>query len=151
VPKIHSTVNAFDNSPGARKNQDVGLDGLSTASEFLFPTYKNYMLGVENDVTPAELQKMKNDQFSPLNDPAGDNYHFYRGKDYDDQKLDILTRYKHYNGTEGNSPDATNVTENFSTSATSLPDNEDINNDNTMNEYENYYQYRVRSGEKLYC
>lgn len=144
VPKIQSTVNAFDNSPGARKNQDVGLDGLSTASEFLFPTYKNYVQGVENDVTPDELQKMKQDQFSPLNDPAGDNYHFYRGKDYDDQKLDILTRYKHYNGTEGNSPDATNVTENFSTSATSLPDNEDINNDNTMNEYENYYQYRVR-------
>ncbi|MDR3651581.1 MAG: cell surface protein SprA [Paludibacter sp.] len=145
VPTIQSTVNAFDNTPGARKNQDVGLDGLSTENEKLFPTYSDYVSGVEAKVTdPVALQKMKNDQFSPINDPAGDNYHFYRGTDYDNQKLNVLTRYKHYNGTEGNSPDATNVTENYATSATSLPDGEDINNDNTMNEYENYYQYHIK-------
>ncbi len=144
VPKVQSTVNAFDNNAGARKNQDVGLDGLTNESEFLFPTYKNYVTGIQSIVTPDALQKMKADPFSPLNDPAGDNYHFYRGKDYDDQKLDILTRYKHYNGTEGNSPDATTVTESYGTSATSLPYNEDINSDNTLNEYEKYYQYHVR-------
>ena len=43
------------------------------------------------------------DRFSPLNDPAGDNYHFYRGYDYDEQRLGILERYKRYNGVEGNS------------------------------------------------
>jgi cell surface protein SprA len=144
VPKIQSTVNAFDNTAGARKNQDVGLDGLSNDNEFTFPTYQNYVQNVQSKVTPDELQKMKADPFSPVNDPAGDNYHFYRGTDYDNEKLDILTRYKHYNGTEGNSPDATNVTESYGTSATSLPDNEDINQDNTLNEYERYFQYHVR-------
>lgn len=145
VPIIQSTVNAFDNTAGARKNQDVGLDGLSNANEFLFPTYSDYVSGVKSKVTdPTVLQKMKDDQFSALNDPAGDNYHFYRGTDYDNEKLDILSRYKHYNGVEGNSPDATNVTESYATSATSIPDGEDINNDNTMNEYEKYYQYRVQ-------
>jgi cell surface protein SprA len=144
VPKTQSTVNAFDNTPGARKNQDIGLDGLSTTDEFIFPTYKDYVDAVKAKVTPDERAKMEADPFSPLNDPAGDNYHFYRGSDYDKQQLDIMTRYKHFNGPEGNSPDATNVTESYATSATSIPDGEDINNDNTMNEYEKYYQYHVR-------
>jgi cell surface protein SprA len=144
VPKTQSTVNAFDNSPGARKNQDVGLDGLPTNAEFLFPAYKDYVDAVKAKVTPDELAKMQADKFSPLNDPAGDNYHFYRGTDYDKDKLDILTRYKHFNGPEGNSPDAADVTESYGTSATSIPDGEDINGDNTMNEYEKYYQYHIR-------
>ncbi len=144
VPKTQSTVNAFDNNPGSRKNQDVGLDGLSSTNEFTYPTYQEYVQKLEAKLTPDATQKLKADPFSPLNDPAGDNYHFYRGKDFDDGKLDIMTRYKHYNGTEGNSPDASNVTETFGTSATSLPDNEDINNDNTLNEYEKYYQYHVQ-------
>ena len=142
VPKIQSTVTAFS---GDRKNQDVGLDGLSTESEFIYPTYKNYVDQVKANITdPAELQRMENDKFSPLNDPAGDNYHFYRGTDYDNEQLPILTRYKHYNGTEGNSPDANDITEKYSTSSTSLPDMEDVNGDNTLNEYEKYYQYHVR-------
>ena len=144
VPKSQSTVPAFDNTAGARKNQDVGLDGLANADEFLFPTYKDYVDGVKAKVSADALQKMKSDIFSPLNDPAGDNYHFYRGTEYDNNKLNILTRYKHYNGVEGNSPDANSVVESYPTSATSLPDCEDINGDNTMNEYEKYYQYRVR-------
>ena len=46
---------------------------------------------------------MQEDAFSPFNDPAGDNYHFYRGYDYDEQRLGVLERYKRYNGVEGNS------------------------------------------------
>jgi cell surface protein SprA len=86
---------------------------------------------------------MENDKFSPLNDPAGDNYRFYKSSEYDDAQADIITRYKRYNGTEGNSPDASNVTEDYATTATSLPDVEDVNNDNTLNEYEKYFQYKV--------
>ena len=141
VPKIQSTVTAFS---GDRKNQDVGLDGLTNANEFIYPAYRDYVSEMRSKVTDATaLQKMKDDPFSALNDPSGDNYHFYRGTDYDNEKLDILTRYKHYNGTEGNSPDANQITESYSTTATSLPDMEDVNGDNTLNEYEKYYQYRV--------
>ena len=144
VPRTQSTVNAFDNTLGARASQDVGLDGLSTTAEFLYPTYKGYVDQVNAKITPEEKLKMQTDPFSPLKDPAGDNYHFYRGTDYDTEQLDILSRYKHYNGTDGNSPDASTVVESYATSATSIPDDEDINGDNTMNEYEKYYQYRVK-------
>ena len=141
VAKTQSTVSAFT---GDRKNQDVGLDGLSNENEFNFPTYRNYINQVKAIVDPTTLQKMNADAFSPINDPSGDNYHYYRGTDYDTQKLTVLQRYKHYNGTEGNSPDANDIAEAFTTSATSLPDNEDINSDNTLNEYEKYFQYRVQ-------
>lgn len=143
VPKTQSTITAFDNTEGARKKQDVGLDGLSTDNESLFPTYSDYVQNVKSKLNTSALQRMESDKFSPLNDPAGDNYQFYKSTDYDDASADILTRYKRYNGTEGNSPDATNINEDYTTTATSLPDIEDVNSDNTLNEYEKYFQYRV--------
>ena len=143
VARTQSTVNAFDNTIGARVMQDVGLDGLSTANEFLYPTYKNYVDQLTAKLTPEARAKMLADPFSSLKDPAGDNYHYYRGTDFDAEKLDVLSRYKHYNNPEGNSPDASTVVESYATSATSIPDGEDINGDNTMNEYEKYYQYKV--------
>ena len=143
VPKTQSTVTAFDNTPGSRLVQDVGLNGLSTEDEFKFPTYSDYVEKVKAKVNGAARQRMENDKFSPLNDPAGDNYRFYKSSEYDDAQADIITRYKRYNGTEGNSPDASNVTEDYTTTATSLPDVEDVNNDNTLNEYEKYFQYKV--------
>lgn len=148
APKIQSTVTAFDNAAGARKNQDVGLDGLATDNEFQFSTYKDYVAGISAKLSPDAKQRFQTDPFSPINDPAGDNYHFYRGNDYDDEKLDVLTRYKHYNGVEGNSPETT-TNDIYGTSATSLPDQEDINQDNTLNEYEKYYQYRIRLNKGL--
>ncbi|MBP1677295.1 MAG: hypothetical protein H6Q20_1854 [Bacteroidetes bacterium] len=143
VPKTQSTVIAFDNTSGARAKQDVGLNGLSTEEEFDFPTYKDYVNQVKAKLTPAALERMSGDRFSPLNDPAGDNYSFYKSTDYDNENAGILTRYKRYNGTEGNSPDATQSTEDYTTSATSYPDIEDINADNTLNENEKYFQYKV--------
>lgn len=143
VPKTQSTVTAFDNTPGSRLAQDVGLNGLSTEDEFKFPTYSDYVEKVKAKVNGAARQRMENDKFSPLNDPAGDNYRFYKSTEYDDAEADIITRYKRYNGTEGNSPDASNITEDYTTTATSLPDIEDVNGDNTLNEYEKYFQYKV--------
>ena len=143
VPKSQSTVTAFDNTPGSRLAQDVGLDGLSTEDELKFPTYSDYVGQIKSKLTPEARQRMENDKFSALNDPSGDNYRFYKSSEYDAENADIITRYKHYNGTEGNSPDADNTTEDYATSATSLPDIEDINGDNTLNEYEKYFQYKV--------
>lgn len=144
VPRSQSTVTAFDNTAGARQKQDVGLNGLSTEKEFMFPTYKNYVDSLKGKLSAGARQTMEADPFSPLNDPAGDNYRFYRDPEYDQQSADILTRYKRYNGTEGNSPDAVKSNQTYTTTATSLPDIEDINNDNTLNEYERYFQYHVQ-------
>lgn len=144
VPTIQSTVTAFDNTPANRKYQDVGFDGLTNDEEFTFPTYANYLEQYKTKVTDvAALTKLQNDQFSPINDPAGDKYHYYRGTDYDSENASILERYKHYNGPEGNSPAAENSLESYSTAATTVPDGEDINGDNTLSEYERYYEYKV--------
>ena len=143
IPRTQSTVNAFDNSPGARNKQDVGLDGLQNQSEFIFPTYKEFVDKLKSKLSPQALQNLTDNPHSALNDPSGDNYRFYKSSYYDDQKASILLRYKHFNGTEGNSPDAQNSQEDYTTTASSFPNNEDINNDNTMNEYEKYFQYRV--------
>ncbi|MDR1544586.1 MAG: cell surface protein SprA [Prevotellaceae bacterium] len=143
VPTQQSTVLAFAADQNSRKYQDVGFNGLRTEEEFNFPTYKDYIQQLRAVLSPATIAAMEGDQFSPLNDPAGDNYHYYRGADYDNQELPILQRYKHFNGTEGNSAEADNNGENFATSATAVPDAEDINRDNTLNEYEKYFQYKI--------
>jgi len=141
VPTIQSTVLAFDNSQDALKYQDVGLDGLSKQDEYNFPTYKNYLEQLKSILSPQTIQKWENDPYSPFNDPGGDLYASYRSPYFDNIKADILQRYKRFNGTEGNSTNDPNT--NVNTAATSLPDTYDINHDNTLNQYENYYQYKV--------
>lgn len=143
VPKQQSLVYAFENADGARKMQDAGFDGLSTEKEFTFDTYAGYLSDLDRVLSPETKENMTDDPFSPYNDPAGDNYHYFRGGDYDARQLSILGRYKHYNGVEGNSADASTSPENYSTAARLVPDVEDINQDNTLNEAEKYFQYKV--------
>ena len=143
VPRTTSTVVAFSNEPGSRALQDVGLNGLSTAQEQNWPIYRQYLADLQNRVSPAVWNQWSTERFSPRNDPAGDNFHYYRGTDYDEEEVSILDRYKHYNGTEGNSPATEQQTESYGTASTLTPDIEDINLDNTLNEYEKYYQYKV--------
>ncbi|MBV5343557.1 cell surface protein SprA, partial [bacterium] len=143
VPKTQSTVTAFDNTPGARTKQDVGMDGLPNEDEIIYPTYRDYVAGFKAKLSAEALQRLTDDVFSPINDPAGDSYRFYKSSDYDTEEASILKRYKRFNGTEGNSPDADNSQEDYTTTATSLPNVEDVNGDNTLNEYEKYFQYRV--------
>ncbi len=136
VPDItsQSLTNAFDNDPASRKFQDIGLDGLSDTDEKKF--FTGFLDSVKNRVT----DQVALDQI--LNDPSNDNFHYYRGDDYDDQELGILERYKRYNGYEGNSP-ALEANTDATASGTSLPNSEDINRDNTLSENESYYQYAV--------
>lgn len=143
VPKTQSTVVAFDNTKGARAKQDVGLDGLPNEDEKLFNTYKDFLDRLKAKVSTQAWQNMINDRFSAVNDPSGDNYSYFKSTDYDNEKASILTRYKRFNGTEGNSPDADNSSEDYTTTATTTPNVEDVNGDNTLNEYEKYFQYSV--------
>lgn len=129
-----SLVNAFDNSPASRRYQDIGFDGLNDEDERSF--FEDYLEEIKSIVSPEVYEKF-------AADPSKDNYHYYRGSNYDQQELNILERYKRYNGPDGNSPTTEMSPESYPTSATTIPDIEDINNDNTLNEYERYYQYRV--------
>ncbi|QZT35856.1 cell surface protein SprA [Halosquirtibacter xylanolyticus] len=134
VSRNQPTVNAFDNNPSSRQYQDIGLDGLADEEERNF--YNNYITEVSKIVTGASLEKIQND-------PSGDNYHYFRGSDYDQQQLGILERYKYYNGVDGNSPTDAQSPESYNTSSTSLPDGEDINQDNTLSENESYFEYKI--------
>ncbi len=136
VPTQQSLVNAFDNNPQAREFQDVGLNGLRTVDErSFFSDYLDEIAQLFGQDSPAWL--------SSWEDPSSDNYRYFRGREWDDQEADILERYKYYNGMEGNSPTSEQSPERFPTSATTLPNTEDLNRDNTLNKSEAYYQYRV--------
>ncbi|MBD5316441.1 MAG: cell surface protein SprA [Bacteroides sp.] len=143
VSSQNSLTYAFDNNSGSRPVQDVGLDGLKNDDEFTFSSYQDYLERLRTKLSATRVAEMQADRFSPFNDPAGDNYHFYRGYDYDEQRLGILERYKRYNGVEGNSLSPEDSDEPLYQSSRSLPDVEDINQDNTLNEYERYFQYKV--------
>ena len=134
VPQQPTQTYAFATTAGARKKQDVGLNGLTDEEERSQPAYAHFLNGVQvNDSVRAVLNA----------DPANDNYHYFRGRDYDEQRTSILERYKRINMPQGNSPDSESQTEGYDTSYKTTPDVEDINQDYTLNEYERYYQYRV--------
>ena len=140
VPKQQSTVYAFDNSTGARSLQDVGLNGLSSEEELNFPTYQQFLSELTPRLSAETLAKMTSDPLSVLNNPSGDKFHYFRGSDYDAQQLDILSRYKRYNGTEGNSEESTEA---YNTASRTTPDVEDLNQDNTLNTNEKYFEYKI--------
>ena len=136
VPNTTSVVYAFNNQSGSRERQDVGLDGLNSEEEKTYGAYKEFLMAVKGKVNPAVYDSL-------LLDPANDNYHYFRGSDYDAQQRSILDRYKYINLPEGNSRSNENENESYDTSYKTTPDVEDINQDYTLNEYEKYYQYKI--------
>lgn len=119
IPKNQSLLYAFTEDDQARPNQDLGFDGINDADEAIrFGT-----------------------NFGE--DPANDNFQFFRGQELDAEDAGIVKRYRNFNLTQGNSNTPGNSNEGFPTSATSFPDVEDINRDQTMSATESYYQYKV--------
>ena len=139
VPTKQALVESFSNIPGSRKYQDVGYDGLGDKDEDSF--FKNSFLKIINDRYGTGSEAYKKAE----KDPSGDDYHYYRGTDYDHNPKysSISERYKNYNNSEGNSPTDAENPESYKTSATNLPNQEDLNHDNTLNESERYFQYRI--------
>ncbi|MBR2250632.1 MAG: cell surface protein SprA, partial [Prevotella sp.] len=125
-----STVNyAFATGTGSRALQDVGFNGLTNAEEQTFADYQDFLSQVQGKVTQAVFDSI-------FADPANDDYHYFRGSDYDQQQKSILDRYKRINNPQGNSPDTDSRQESYDTSYKTTPDVEDINQDYTLNEYE---------------
>jgi len=137
VPTLQALVNSFDNNPSSRAYQDVGYDGLRDDDERNF-FYDTYIQKIANAFSANSGAYQK-----AITDPSGDNYHYFRGTDFDNAQTSILDRYKNYNGVEGNSPTSEQSPESYPTSATTLPNVEDINRDNTLSETERYFEYRV--------
>ncbi len=136
IPTQATVTYAFATTDGSRELQDVGYNGLTDAEEREFGPYQEFLSAIQGHVSPAQLDSI-------MNDPANDDYHYFRGSDFDRIEAPILYRYKRINNPQGNSPDSNNRTESYDTSYKTTPDVEDINQDYTLNEYENYYQYRI--------
>ena len=135
IPTQSTVTYAFATTSGSRALQDVGFNGLTDAEEQEF--YKSaYLDQIQGKVNQAVFDSI-------FADPARDNYHYFRGSDWDQMRAPILQRYKYINNPQGNSPDSDSRSESYDTSYKSTPDVEDINQDYTLNEYEKYFQYRV--------
>ncbi|MDX5423513.1 MAG: cell surface protein SprA, partial [Hymenobacteraceae bacterium] len=118
-------TDAFTGVPGARRFQDIGLDGLSDADErnYFQNTFLDRIAG-----TPPQ---------SVVDDPSADNFLHHLDPVYDQRNAGILARYKNFNGMEGNSP------ENSRFSNYAFPDKEDLNRDNVISDLEQYYEYKI--------
>lgn len=140
IPRGQAITNAFDNDPAARAAQDLGLDGIGDLEENeYFADYVAQMGALGFDVTE---------------DPSNDNYLYHRDIDAygeldDPNSTPIIERYKSFNNPQGNSlGQGTNLTnpnqnQNSNPSSTNIPDTEDINRDNTLNEKEAYFEYDI--------
>ena len=137
VPTLQLIVNSFVTNTEARLNQDVGFDGLQDTRE---QTYfdANYLQLLRNQYGESSLAYQK-----AINDPSADNYHFYRGEDYDGADVKMVDRFKLYNNSDGNTPTDDQTPETYNTVGLSSPNTEDVNNDNTLSEDEKYYQYVI--------
>ena len=85
IPLVQSIVNGFDNNSQARRFQDVGLDGMNNEEERVH--YATYLANLRSIY--GEDSKIYQDAY---NDPAGDDYHFFRGSDFDALQTPILER-----------------------------------------------------------
>ena len=136
IPTQPTVTYAFATTKGSRALQDVGFNGLTDEQEREFESYQDFLTEIRGKVNQAVFDSI-------WADPANDDYHYFRGSDYDREQKSILERYKRINMPQGNSPDSDNQPENYDTSYKTTPDVEDINQDYTLNEYEKYYQYHL--------
>ncbi|MFI5133064.1 MAG: cell surface protein SprA [Chitinophagales bacterium] len=128
-------TNAFSNDPNDRKYQDVGFDGLTDDEEKT--KFNSYLSSLQTNFGTGSPIYQK-----AINDPSADNFIPYRDASYDQQNAGILARYKQINNPQGNSPVADNNSQ-FVNAFTQYPDAEELNRDNTLNEVEEYFQYKV--------
>jgi len=131
IPAVNQFINAFDNDLTKRQAQDVGLDGLNSEQERAY--YTDFINAIQNSNLSADAKA------KILADPSADDFQHFREFD---NNSPILERYRKFNGQEGNSkPTQSNAS--VQSASTNYPDREDINNDNSLNESEAYYQYEI--------
>ena len=131
------------NSQQLTNNSSWGVSPATQSLVYSFDSDANNRkvqdLGYDGMNDQDEIEKYFNGKKS---DPAGDNYQYYLSA-----SGGVLDRYKNYNGTQGNSPVSINNNERGSTT---IPDNEDVNQDNTMNTIDSYFEYRVPISKNMH-
>lgn len=135
TPTVNPPTSNFDNNPDARKFQDVGLDGVNNDKErdVFFRNFLDQM----NSLSGGNSNVMD----ALNNDPSTDNFKFFTDYPTDSS---ITHRYRNFNGYENNSPVPQGGGSNGVPSNYQFPDNEDINRSGTLNNIEEYYEYKVK-------
>ena len=123
-----------NNLEATRRNQDVGLDGLNDEDEASFGSFNAFVDNLNS--LPANTRE------SILQDVSADNFQYYLGDELDDTDAGIVRRYKNFNGLDGNNS-TTQTARGLTPSFANAPDKEDLNQDNTLNSVENYFEYRI--------
>lgn len=139
VPNGMQITNAFDNEPDARKYQDVGYDGLGPVDTD--DDERNFLRNAYLDPLASKLGAQSQAYINANNDPSGDNFHFYTGNDLDQARANIIQRYMNYNNAQGNTPVSSGSNTVY---GTTVPDDEDINRDFTLNTTEEFFEYRIK-------
>lgn len=131
LSEIEPAINAFENEQEARDQQDVGLDGMSDAMEQAF--HEDYINSLTGHLQAPAMQRLRQD-------PACDNFVSIQDNSNGDG---VLNRYKYFSQPDGNSPI------NMSTGVARVeqfkntPDQEDLDQDGSLDQLEQYYQYRI--------
>jgi cell surface protein SprA len=131
VPVSQQITRAFDNDPAAREQQDVGLDGLNNDEER--SRFEDYIERIRSDLNVPVAQKVEAD-------PSNDDFRYYNAESFSNED-GVLQRYRDFNNPENNSRANNNT--NIRQTGTNIPDAEDLNRDNTLNETESYFQYKI--------
>ncbi|QES92389.1 cell surface protein SprA [Empedobacter brevis] len=123
TPQLNPILYAFDTDGAARKQQDLGFNGLTDEEEA-----QRYGLTSNNLVT-GEL------------DPANDNYLFFLDDRFRGASIGntVQDRYRYFRNPQGN-----NSTDNPLHASSLIPDTEDINGDFNLDQTENYNQYTLK-------
>ncbi|MDD4820847.1 MAG: cell surface protein SprA, partial [Flavobacteriales bacterium] len=122
APYNTPAVTSFSADEAVMRLQDVGLNGMDNDAEA-----QKYGVGSFFSPSSAVYQ-----------DPAGDDYRYFKSSLWDAQGADILTRYTLFNNTQGNTSGITAPKESYSVRATGATDAMDYNRDGVLSTAENY-------------
>lgn len=123
TPQLNPILYAFDTEGAARRQQDLGYNGLTDDEEA-----QRYGITSNNLVT-GEL------------DPSNDNYLFFLDDRFRGASIGntVQDRYRYFRNPQGN-----NSTDNPLHASSLVPDTEDINGDFNLDQTENYNQYTFK-------
>ena len=142
VPRLVNRVRSFNREGGSRNEQDLGFDGFNDEGER--EHYSEYVAALEEAAAAGNLNQAVLDTIKA--DVSNDNFTHHR--DYANG-TPVRTRYSKFNGTQGNSRDQNDqntvgITNGFSSESNrGNPDDEDLDRNNSLNETEAYFEYRI--------
>lgn len=137
IPRVANITGAFENDPEQRREQDVGFDGFNDTDELT--QYEEWLDVLRQANAVGQLSDAALNQIEE--DPSNDNFAFFNDGDFYPPGTDILERYSRFNGPEGNSESAGGSS--TLQASSNQPDSEDLDRNNSLNETESYFEYRI--------